>query len=84
MFGNGMGVDLQGQGYAVTGNVFHDNQKPNVARIDDKGGAIIANNVGWDPSRGPCITTWRKLILPAYTRLRHSFNITLDSVHVSI
>jgi hypothetical protein len=52
LFGNGVGMDLQGQGYAVTGNVFHDNQKPNVVRIDDKGGAIIASNVGWDPSRG--------------------------------
>eukprot|EP01046_Picozoa_sp_COSAG06_P077953 COSAG06_NODE_25627_length_632_cov_1.168856_2_plen_25_part_01 len=23
-----------------------------MARIDEEGGAVVANNVGWDPSKG--------------------------------
>ena len=44
-FGNGVALDLIGNEFAVTGNVLHDNSRPNRVKADES--SIITNNVGW-------------------------------------
>ena len=45
LFGNGVALDLQGNEFAVVGNVLHDNSAPNTVRADET--SIVSNNVGW-------------------------------------